>query len=95
LRVAPEALDASGVKVNAVYICTAHAKASAEKRESAAAQLRELLPNAHVFSGIEYRKPNALMLVAAKTSKYYGDSDEDAAAARNAGIPYVKIERFT
>lgn len=94
LRVATEGLAAAGVKVNAVYICTAHPKASAEKCEAAAAQLRELLPNAHVFSGIEYRKPNAAMLVAAKATKYYGDSDEDAAAARNAGIPYVKIERF-
>lgn len=55
LRVATEGIAASGVKVNAVYICTAHPKASAEKCEAAAAQLRELLPNAHVFSGIEYQ----------------------------------------
>lgn len=94
VRVATEGLAAAGAKVNAVYICTAHPKASAKKCEAAAAQLRELMPNAHVFGGIEYRKPNASMLAAAKASKYYGDSDEDAAAARNAGIPYVKIERF-
>lgn len=94
LRVATEGLAMHGINVSGVYICTAHPKASAEKCETAAAQLRELMPTAHVYSDSRYRKPSALMLIKANASKYYGDSQEDEQAAMGAGIPFALIERF-
>lgn len=94
LRLATEGLEMHGINVSGVYICTAHPKASAEKCEAAAAQLRKLMPTAHVYGDNRYRKPSALMLIEANALKYYGDSQEDEQAAMGAGIPFALIERF-
>lgn len=94
IRVATDGLATHGISVSGVYICTAHPKASAEKCEAAANQLRKALPSAQVYSASEYRKPNAGMLEDAGASMYYGDSKEDEQAAMGAGIPFALIERF-
>jgi hypothetical protein len=41
-----------------------------------------------------YRKPNPRMLELAEIDIYYGDSDEDEGAALEAGVEFVKVERF-
>jgi acid phosphatase class B len=75
-----------------------HPKAPVKAIQDAAHQLRGLFSN-HLFDWRIYtteraRKPNALMLRSVGASCYYGDSDEDAQAAKEAGIPFVRVERF-
>lgn len=47
-----------------------------------------------VYTTAAARKPNPLMLRSVGATEYWGDSPEDAQAAANAGIPFVKVERF-
>lgn len=54
---------------------------------------RRFLP---VFVRVEEdaRKPSPKMLEVSNATCYYGDSDEDAQAAKAAGIEFVRVERF-
>lgn len=90
-------LTDAGIPVVSVYVCTFHAKAPAELCREAAATIKEMLPNDIVkaYSLERWRKPNPAMLIEAGATVYYGDSEEDGQAAAAAGIPFVKVERFT
>lgn len=48
----------------------------------------------HIHISKFYRKPNRAMLLLAGISVYYGDSDEDEEAAKNAGVEFVRVSRF-
>lgn len=41
-----------------------------------------------------YRKPNPQMLFDLKATEYWGDSPEDADAARNANVRFFSVDRF-
>lgn len=90
-------LTDAGVIVADVHVCTFHPKAPPEKCEEAAASIKEMLPSdtvkAYFFE--RWRKPNPSMLVEARATVYYGDSEEDAEAAARLHIPFVRVTRFT
>lgn len=96
------ALALHGVQVPGLYVCVYHPAAPADAVHRAASGVGDLLFSAMpggefhiaVFGDVEYRKPSPAMLVAAGATCYYGDSDEDAAAAEAAGIEFVRVERF-
>lgn len=93
------ALALHGVAVSSLYVCVFHPKADGETVMKACYDTSALLycigaTTAHVYFGEEFRKPSPAMLVAAGATCYYGDSDEDAAAAEAAGIEFVRVERF-
>lgn len=50
--------------------------------------------NFSIYATEKSRKPQPYMLRHPMLETYYGDSDEDRAAADAAGIPFVRIERF-
>ena len=93
------ALTERGSVIASVHISTYHPKAPPERCEEAAAFILRLLDGGAVPLFVHHnegsRKPNPAMLVEAHASVYYGDSDEDAAAAENAVVPFVRVERFT
>lgn len=91
-------LQRNGYGVMAVLVSCYHPKAQVGDIQSAAAHLRELL-SVQGFAWTVYtteraRKPHPLMLRAAGATIYYGDSQEDADAAKAAGIPFVAVPRF-
>jgi histidinol phosphatase-like enzyme len=95
------ALDRERINVSAIRVCTYHPKAQDCDIQTAARELREWmsakLPNIwHVYTTEAMRKPNGGMLRTfdLKTGTYYGDSDEDAAAAHQACWSFVKVERL-
>lgn len=96
------ALLANGIVVAAVRVSCYHPAAVSSPQvaaaiQRAARQLRDpLLPTApwRVFTTAAARKPQPLMLRSVGATEYWGDSDEDAAAATAAGIPFVRVERF-
>lgn len=96
------ALAEAGIGVAQVHVCVYHQRASDEQIAAAAGVLRSLLKIKcarrfawSIYTGIDWRKPSPLMLEAVGATTYYGDSDEDEAAATSAGIEFVKVERFT
>lgn len=94
-----EACIECGLFLTGLYVCTFHPKATPEAVYFAAEAVDDLLfgkpwhwLSVHVYPGEIMRKPSPAMLQAAKATRYYGDSDEDAQAAL--GIEFVRVERF-
>ena len=93
-------LGACGIQISELRVAVCSPRAGNIANLRAASTTRRLLKKAnlpfpiHIYSTERARKPNQLMLKAASAHCYYGDSDEDAAAACAAGIEFVKIERF-
>lgn len=87
-----------GVSVEAVRVACYHPKATPAAIERAARELRpsvaHVCPNWHVYASEAARKPHGLMLRSVGATEYWGDSEDDAGAAADAGIPFVRIERF-
>lgn len=99
LGAAVYALARSGIAVVAVRVSCWHQYARERDIQSAARQVRALMPRLstsdwRVYATARARKPNPLMLRSVGATCYYGDSPEDGDAAANAGIPFVKVERF-
>ena len=100
LSVAVNALSYSGIRVAAVRVCVYHPRAEARAIQRAAAEVREgmtrsiLADDWRVYTTARARKPQPLMLRSVGATEYWGDSDEDEGAARTAGIPFVRVERF-
>lgn len=94
------ALVLNSIRVNALHVCTHHPRADADSCLHAAHNLEVMLERAapslsrFVYSEPVYRKPSARMLIESTIDRYYGDSDEDAQAAEDAGIEFVRVERF-
>lgn len=94
------ALTMVGVRLTGVFACTYHPKAPEYAVFSAAYDVDALLRagrlavTAFFYSGEEFRKPSPAMLKIAGATCYYGDSDEDEAAAQAAGIEFVRVARF-
>jgi hypothetical protein len=106
LKSATWACETAGIDVLGVLYCVWHPRAEESQIERAARVLREELarwPGAipwRVYATGRARKPSGLMLRAVPAFvgrvpvAYYGDSDEDEAAARDAGIAFVRVDRF-
>lgn len=92
------ALDAAGVNIASVDIAIFHPRAASDVMAKSAAALREELLSLQypvsVWENASSRKPSGTALELAGIAVYYGDSDEDAAAALAAGARFVRVERF-
>lgn len=91
-------LAQAGHQVVGIYASVFHPTATAGQVRSAERSLRyraaQIGLPLSVFSTARSRKPSPFMLKHARISAYYGDSEEDRAAARMAGIPFVRVLRF-
>lgn len=104
------ALYECGIRIVDVRYCVFHPRANPLHVELAARKLRAaMIPRTvdrwTVYTTERARKPAPLMLNAARNyaarafpddlgGVYYGDSDEDEAAARAAGLAFVRVDRF-
>ena len=100
LAVAVGALERAGIKVDTVRVCVFHPRADKAAIQRAAAEVREgmgrtiLVADWTVYTTARARKPAPLMLRSVRAAEYWGDSEEDGEAARAAGVPFVRVERF-
>ena len=85
-----------GIAVKAVHVSLWHdyAEAQAIREAQRAIEVHRYGVPVVVYTTPAARKPSPLMLRAVGASEYWGDSPEDAEAARNAGVPFVHVERF-
>ena len=104
LGVAISALAQRRINVDAVRVSCWHPAAQTQPEVAAAVQkaaqeVRGLLAPLHwvewcVYTTARARKPEPLMLRSVGATEYWGDSPEDGGAARAAGVPFVKVDRF-
>lgn len=71
-----------------------HGQISADLISRPLFRAKQEIPSMRIETGEQWRKPSPKMLQAMKATSYYGDSDEDQAAAEAFKIPFYKIERF-
>jgi histidinol phosphatase-like enzyme len=99
LKTLVNALSGRSVIVKSVMACTALDGISPGLASQVAYEVSELWERPPfpltIFHGRSERKPSPYMLARSRATVYYGDSDEDEKAAANAGIPFVRVERFT
>lgn len=97
------ALGSYGITVADVRVSCWHAAAGdnpalARAMQTAAARVRAGLGATTyrwtVYTTPAARKPRGDVLRWMGATAYYGDSPEDAAAAADAGVPFVAVERF-
>ena len=81
-----------------IYASVFHPTATAGQVRSAERSLRYRATQSglplSVFSTARSRKPSPYLLRHTQITAYYGDSPEDADAAKAAGIPFVRVKRF-
>lgn len=99
LAFAVSALAEAGIEVTEICAATYHPKATPEMAWWSAIELEskvEKVSNVSISAnfGPEYRKPEIMMFVKLGATLYFGDSDEDAAAASAAGCKFARVERF-
>ena len=88
------------VKVIQLQIALFHPKAQQHYVDLVKDELFDLLVTHNsrfdfrIYLTEHYRKPHSNMLELAEIEIYYGDSDEDQAAALEAGIEFMKVERY-
>lgn len=92
-------LRSNDIAVPLVYVACHHDRASTtdiiKSCTMVMAGLKKLGFNpSYVYANRPYRKPNGAMLAHAGISVYYGDSDEDQQAAKNACVEFVRVSRF-
>jgi len=91
-------LKENGIRTISLRVCTFHPKGSVGLLSDAARDVRNLLYDSDfdwvVHEGPDYRKPSPLMLEDVGATVYFGDSDEDEESAKNAGIVFVRVERY-
>lgn len=95
-----DSLAAYRIQIASLRICVWHEKADERDIRVARCALEEYFRWPIRFLYLVYdhsywRKPNPAMLQVAGISTYYGDSDDDRAAAIAAGCQYIPIPRFT
>lgn len=94
------ALSLWGIRIVALHACTYHPRAAGDYSWRAASAVDEMLDRAapqmikFIHHEATYRKPAPRMIVEAFVDQYYGDSDEDEQAAEDAGIKFLRVERF-
>lgn len=96
LRAAIAALTDAGIRIACVRVSLWHDYATEDALAMAAIQVKSVhygVP-VMVYTIPAFRKPNPFMLYWVGATEYWGDSDEDAQAAHNAGVPFVRVERF-
>lgn len=94
------ALNAAGLVVAGVYVSLYHQAHPLDLLETVRDRLWAQVDTQFDFAVNVYlapgsRKPSPQMLSAAGTTTYYGDSDEDEAAALAAGCEFVRVARFS
>ena len=96
LRAAIAALTDAGIAVACVHVSLWHDYAPEDALALAAIQVESVYYGGPVmvYTTARARKPQPFMLYSARATEYWGDSPEDAEAARNAGVPFVHVERF-
>lgn len=98
LQVVIESAKEYGVTVKGVSVCFYHPNADmddvVDAHDKTVALARGLTVPFYGFMG-EVRKPSAFMLRGLDLDYHIGDSEDDEGAAENAGIPFVKVDRFT
>lgn len=100
LITAIDAMDQHGVTVGAVRVSLWHPRAIGYPLTKAANKIRQAVGSIWpymdlmVFTSSRARKPEPMMLESVKCEVYFGDSQEDEAAALAAGVGFVRVERF-
>ena len=100
LAVAVDALSRYGIKVDDVRVSCYHPRADEAAIQRTATEVRAGIQRAavagnwRVYTTARARKPQPLMLRSVGATEYWGDSPEDGGAARAAGVPFVKVDRF-
>ena len=109
LAIARNALAMHGITCRSVRVCVWHDAANRQPEiaaavKTAARQVRRKLAarNSRFRSEVDWtvyttaaaRMPSPLMLRSVGATEYWGDSDENEGAARAAGVPFVRVERF-
>lgn len=93
---AVRALNEAHISVARVHVAVFHPRADAtlidRVRGSLVSANKPFSMMVHLLA--EYRKPEPGMLRAAGATKFFGDSDEDGAAAIAWGCEFVRVERF-
>lgn len=95
------ALREYDIKVASLLVSVYHPRATENEIEATASALRYQLRQAGyptdwwtVYASKRSRKPGTTMLKSAGVHSYWGDSDEDRAAAFALGMPFVPVARF-
>jgi len=89
------ALHRYGFEIESVHVAFFHPKAKISELMKVHEILSEIAPKKFIlWNSEEYRKPNPGMLIAARCTIFYGDSDEDGQAAAAAGCEFVRVKRF-
>lgn len=87
-----------GHLVVSIYASVFHPKATPAQVRNAASALRRHAAKVglplSIFATERSRKPAPYMLQHTRITAYYGDSPEDAQAAKAARIPFVNVPRF-
>lgn len=92
-------LSQSRVEVIETRISVYHPRADLDHIQMSARAIRLGLATLkagewRVYATERARKPNPLMLRSVRATEYWGDSDEDEAAAAAAGITFRRVARF-
>lgn len=97
-------LEDAGHEILWCYFSTYHPKATERQCANASKRLDVALRREFddvpferfwsIYKTEQSRKPSPYMLKLTEIEAYYGDSPEDAAAAKAAGIPFVSVPRF-
>ena len=104
MKCAVDALEDAGIQAKDARVSVWHKYAEPCHIAHAAQQTRAWLRDigrvfapgmrVRVYTTARARKPNPLMLRSVGATEYWGDSDEDEHAAANAGVPFVRVERY-
>lgn len=111
LNAVAEAIVRAGGTVLFVTVCVWHKKASKDRVLVARADTLSLCSdctpwthaltetNIRVFTDAIYRKPSGEMTqylgIKYSVTAFYGDSDDDEGEAAAAGVPFIRVDRFT
>lgn len=91
-----------GIHVAGIHVSVFHPRATASQIAASSQRLRRAFGRQtallgtpwHIHASERARKPSPLMLQRAGIAVYYGDSPEDAEAAKAAGARFVPVPRF-
>jgi len=105
------AIIKAGGNVPFVVVSLWHSKSNEAQRFDAEAEMSAMSPlynpwikhlshtNTRVFRDREYRKPSGEMTeylgIKHNVTAFYGDSDDDEGEAAAAGVPFIRVDRFT
>lgn len=101
-KTAIDALRAAGIRTVEVHVALFHPKAEEEQIQQTYLKLDAAIVNSQLDSphfwlwrGQNHRKPGTGMFKATRVTEYYGDSDEDEAAAQAFGCHFVRVRALS